>query len=577
MLDAYKIGITVALTNNVSKALTLIGKDFAKTDAQALKLKLTLKEIKKLTFGGLILGGAGYAGIKMLESGYESAKKYEQVLAQFKALNLGDAINKDADKFARGANIMGASATDLIGTVRDLHTALGDYGMSKAIAPQIAQMKYANQVVFGGHGMDFSERQLQSMEKIIEMKGGFKSPQAFLAQADMMQKVISGTGGMVKPSDYLQFIKTAGVSGRLLSNEMFYYTMEPLIQEMTGGRVGTGTMSAYNNLAQGRSTNRAATEMMKLGILDPKGVLYNKIGNVKQINPGALKGMDEYTSNPYQWMKDVLLPSMAKRGITAEKDILNEMGVIFGNRTGSSLFSLMFLQQEKIAKNMVISKNAMGREALVALAQKTPEGAEKALGLAWENLKIASGEVIVPIVVPALLKLSEMIRQLGKVIDQHPVRFKYLIEGFAGLSAALMIGGSVLILTAALKGLGLLIGLSGGAGSLVGTIGGLAGKLNLLGLAAFGVYELISHHQDIANAIDKAHPEVGDLLMNARDKISNFFSPPPTSKQVQVNTQVHLDGRQIATVVSQHQANAANSPLSSNSGFDGRLHPQWGF
>ena len=66
------------------------------------------------------------------------------------------------------------------------------------------------------------------------------------------------------------------------------------------------------------------------------------------------------------------------RGITSESGILNEMGVLFGNRTASSLFSLMFLQQEKIEKNMKISQNAMGVGAsLVKLATFHPrKGAE---------------------------------------------------------------------------------------------------------------------------------------------------------------------------------------------------------
>ena len=214
-------------------------------------------------------------------------------------------------------------------TTRDLTTVLGDFGLAKQLAPGFAQLKFANQAVYGGHGMDFSENQLRSLEKIIEMKGGFKSPGDFLGQASMMQQVIAGTGGMVKPSDYLAFIKTAGVAGRLLDNKSFYYGMEPLIQEMGGNRVGTGLMSAYNNLAQGRSTVRAATELMKLGLLDPSMVDYTKIGTIKQVRPGALKDTAGFGSNPYQWMQEMLLPAMRARGITSEQGVLQEMGVHF--------------------------------------------------------------------------------------------------------------------------------------------------------------------------------------------------------------------------------------------------------
>lgn len=595
MLDAYKIGITVALTNNISKGLTLIGKDFAKTEAQAAKLKLTLKEIKKLAFGGAILGGIGYAGFKMLDSGYEAAKKYEQAFAQFKSLNLGDAVNAQADKFARGANIIGASATDLMQTARDLTAVLGNADMAKQLAPGFAQLKFANQAIYGGHGMNFDERQIRDLERIIEMKGGFKSSADFLRQGSMMQQAIASTGGLVRPSDYLQFIKTSGVSGRLLTDKAFYYGLEPLIQEMGGGRVGTGLMSLYSNLGQGRVTTRSAKELLRLGLVDPKMVEYDKIGHVKQIRPGALKGMDQFGSDPYQWMKDVLLPSFAKKGITDEKGILNEIGTILPNRTAAALVSLMFLQQEKIEKNMKLSSNAMSSAELVKLAKTNPQGAEEALGKAWENLKIAAGEVLIPIVIPALLKLAEGIRTLGGMINRHPLRFGYLIEGFAGLSAAMAIGGTILLLTASLKGLGLIFSminlpLKGLVAPLEMMAGipmlGIAGGLLAIGGAIVGVAALLgkSNVGKIGEATDwlggKYNPL--SLIQDAGRGIGHWINgsatpvtpQPPSNNQKPQTVIMTLDKRIVGEVMIGGFANAAgHAPASSPRYFDSRSMP----
>ena len=577
MTDAYKVGITIALANQVSRALFAIQGDLVKTDIQAKKLNATLKEIKLLGIGGAILGGAGYAGLHALGKTVEAAKEYRQALAQFKSLNLGDAINSQADKFARGSSVIGASATDLMRTTRDLTTVLGDFGMAQKLAPGFSQLKFANQAVYGGHGMDFSENQLRSLEKIIEMKGGFKSPQEFLSQASMMQQVIAGTGGMVKPSDYLAFIKTAGVAGRLLDNKAFYYGMEPLIQEMGGNRVGTGLMSAYNNLAQGRSTVRAAKELMKLGLLDPKMVDYTNIGTIKQVRPGALRDNAGFSANPYQWMQEVLLPAMKSKGITSEQGILQEMGVIFGNRTASSLFSLMFIQQEKIAKNMKMSQNAMGTDDLVKLARSSPQGADMALGKAWENLKIAAGEALIPIIIPALNKLAEVLRIVGQWVYRHPRMFDTLIYGFAGLSAALLFSGSVLVLKAAFLGLNLLLPTLAGTitTSVVPALSALSAVL--IPLAA------IAYHREIANAIDDTAPGIGDALMKTRnflrgDYRNTHYAPPPSRNAAQATINVTVnDPYHLAKVVSQAQGDAGRSPVSSGSGFDGRLHPQWGF
>ena len=574
-MEAYKVGITIALTNHVSKALLLMQKDFNRTDAQAIKLKNTLHAIEKTALKGAVMGGIGYAMLAPLKAGYEAAKRYEQAFNQFKSINLGDAINRDADKFATGANVIGASATDLMGTVRDLHTALGDYDMAKSLAPKVAQMKWANQAVFGAHGMDFSERQLQAMEKIIEMKGGFHGPADFLLQADMMQRVIAGTGGMVKPSDYMQFIKTAGVSGRLLSNESFYYAMEPLIQEMSGGRVGTGTMSAYNNLAQGRSTVRAATEMMKYGLLDPSMVEYTKIGTIKRIKPGGLAGMDEFTSNPYGWMNDVLIPSLAKKGVTSEKDVLNAMGAIFGNRTGSSLFSLMFAQREKIDKNMAISKNAMGVDQVIQTALKSPQGAEAALGLAWEDLKRVAGEVLIPIVIPALLGLRDALKSMQLWAERNPTAMKGLTYALGGLGAALLFSGSVLTLKAAFMGLGLILGPTGGVMSGVGTLTGALGPLGIALSALAGTALLIANHQKVADAIDSTPfgQRLGDNLMAARDWLSGgdrlTALPPKSGDSPQLAGTLRVEnGHLMVDYVTKGQEKAMNKPASGTGYFD---------
>lgn len=588
MTEAYKVGITIALTNQISRALGLIQGDLVKTDAKAIKLKSTLSEIKKLGVMGAILGGAGYAGLRVLDKAYDAAKEYQQAFAQFKSLKLGDAINSQADKFARGAGIIGASATDLMLTARDLTAVLGDRGQGivRQLAPGFAQLKYANQAVYGGHGLDFNEKQLRDLERIIEMKGGFKSAPDFLAQAGMMQQVIAGTGGMVKPSDYLNFIKTAGVAGRLLDNNSFYYGMEPLIQEMGGNRVGTGLMSAYMNLAQGRSTVRAAKEMMRLGLVDPSMVEYDKIGQIKRILPGALKGSDQFGSDPYQWMKAVLLPAMRAKGITSEKDILNEFPTLLGNRTGSSLFSLMFLQQDKIEKNMAMSKGAMGIDDLVKLAKSTPEGGEKALGAAWMNVKIAAGEALTPVIVPGLLKLAEAFNWLGKAMARHPIRFDVIIYGFTALSAALAFSGIVLTLKAAFLGLTLVMPSLGTAitATVLPAIGTLTGALGLLALAAAPII----YRHEIADQIDDMAPGIGDFLYkattpsewgswrgqagNARNKwLKEASAGQSGNKTIQVNSQLNVDGRTIARAVTDHQYYDMNRDLAAGSGFDGRL------
>src|ERR1700733_3480817 len=97
MFEAFKIGITIALTNTVSSALGMMAKDFAKTDAEALKLKATLKEIKTLGMAGALFGGIGYAGFKLIEATVKPAAEYAHQLnimnmAGMKQVEIADAV-----------------------------------------------------------------------------------------------------------------------------------------------------------------------------------------------------------------------------------------------------------------------------------------------------------------------------------------------------------------------------------------------------------------------------------------------------------------------------------------------------
>jgi hypothetical protein len=591
MFEAFKVGITIALTNTVSSALATMGRDFDKTDEKAVRLRTTLDKIKVLGTLGIVSGALGYAGFKILDKTYEVAKEYENTFARFKALNLGDVMNRNADNFARATNAIGVSSTEMMATLRDLTAVTGDPKLAMQLAPKFAQMSFANQAVFGEGGMKMDAAQIRALEKIIEIKGGYKDASTFLAQADMMQKVISGTGGMVKPSDFLAFIKTAGVSGRLLDNEMFYYTMEPLIQEMSGNRVGTGTMSAYNNLAQGRSTVRAAREMMKLGLLSAKDVDFDKIGQVKAIHPGGLKGFDQFTSDPYHWMQQVLVPALTAAGMTTQKQMLNEMGAIFGNRTGSNLFSLMLMQQDKINKNVAIDKNAMGREDLLAMALKTPRGAELAYAAAMDRFETAAGRALVPIVIPALLSAAKALNFLADAAARHPNAARDIIYFATALSGLLVVTGVVAMGAAAFLALHAAFAVLAPIFIAGGAIAGIVAGIGILVLGAYEIYAHWSYIKGglaqvwngIVNWLDSFYGGITgwvrrNLGINigpsgntgSRGGMSSVSAPPSNSKIV-IENALHLDGRVIGQSVTEHLYNGMNVMPSSGSGFDGSM------
>lgn len=450
--EAYSVAVKLSLINHVSAGMALISKSLASTGQDVDKLNAKLSSIgKQAAIGGaMVAGGLGLA--MMFKAPLDEAKKFQNEVERFRSLGLGDKVTADAVTFAKGMDTYGTSIRENLGLLRDAQTVFGDFHEAKMVAPLLSKMKFANAALYGDEGGAMKDRAFMDMLKVIEMRGGLASQEVFNKQANMVQQVQTATGGRVGANEFLNFIKTGGVAAKGIQDENFYYGMEPLIQEMGGSRVGTGLMSAYQNLVQGRTTQRAANELMRIGMLDAKKVDYDKIGNIKQIKPGAVAGSDLMVADPFKWMQSVMLPAFAAKGITDKQAILNEIGAIFTNRTASQLYSTMYLQQANIQKNMKLNAGAAGIDELTKNAKTTLAGKEIELAKKWNDLLLALGEVILPLAIKAVEAISGAIIKMTAWMKDNPEKVKALTYALMGLSAFLIAGGLLNMIIAAGRG-----------------------------------------------------------------------------------------------------------------------------
>ena len=491
--EGYSVAVKLSLINHVSAGMAMISKSLASTGGDVDKLNAKLASIGKQGAIGAAMFAGGLGLASMLKGPLDEAKKFQNETERFRSLGLGDKVTADAVKFASGMDTYGTSIRENLGLLRDAQTVFGDFHEAQMVTPLLAKMKFANAALYGDEGGAMKDRAFMDMLKVIEMRGGLSSQEAFTNQANMVQRVQTATGGRVGANEYLNFIKTGGVAAKGMKDENFYYAMEPLIQEMGGNRVGTGLMSAYQNLVQGRTTQRAANELMRIGMLNPKMVDYDKVGNIKQIKPGAVSGSDIMISDPMKWMQTVMLPAFASKGITDKQAILNEIGAIFTNRTASQLYSTMYLQQANIAKNFKLNSGAAGIDELEKNAKNTLAGKEIELGKKWLDLQLKLGEVILPLAIKAVDGLNEAIKSMTIWIDANPGKVRALTYAFMGLAAFLVTGGLINMVIAAGRGFWLLAK----ALIFVGT-GGLAPLIPWL--ARMGTY-LVMFTMNVGKAI----------------------------------------------------------------------------
>jgi hypothetical protein len=198
-----------------------------------------------------------------------------------------------------------------------------------------------------------------------------------------------------------------------------------------------------------------------------------------------------------------------------------------------------------------------------------PQIAELALHNQWQNVLSILGYSILPRLIPYMVKFANALDRAAAFMQAHPSLTSGLVMGLAGVAVSLSLIGKVLMTAGIIKFLGLgpmLMSVAGGMGALATTVAVLGAKLGGLGLAAAGGYIL-------GTGINMLGPG-GDLGGWLGGKLYQAIHPYQPNQTVVHHTQVNLDGRKIAIVVTKHQADAAaHAPQSGGSSFNTKMHP----
>lgn len=617
MFEAYSVAIRLKLLDSVSSGLIGMAAQFSAFNRHVGKSKQELKalegQLNRIKMMGLVGGiatGIGVGGLSLFKQPLEEAKQWTQEAARFASLGFGNKVNDDAQRFALGMKTYGTSARENLTLVSDAMAVFKDLGHAEMAAPILAKMKFANAAVFGEAGKG-NESKFMDMLKVIEFRGGLSSPKEFETQANFVQKVISGSRGRVDASQLLQALKTGGVSLSRLSNESFYLGSEPLIQEFGGSRFGTATQSIYQNLVQARGTITAQQELFRLGLLDPKMVKFNQLGQLKKALPGSFRGSDVLeTEGPLALLNKILLPAFASKGITSDEGVIRELGMILGNRTGSGLMSRIYQQRATIEMQANANRSAQDITGLNATAKNTPAGKMIELHAKWRDVLRELGIAVLPIAIKAVIGLTGVVKSILSFAREFPTLTKGItifagtlftlvavggvislaIAGFKAVGLALAIGkgvglGSQLIdvaggfnsLSAAL-GKGGLVAAAGAAGFAIGTLINKLGPDGDLGAWLGGRFYESFHHYD-PNAPkfggsgkrwveNPSIPGSGHWDAGGGSRFVPNRNGGGGGKSTQVN--LNLDGHRMASVMFDPMANLLGAP-TGGANFDGSL------
>ncbi|MBP6113733.1 MAG: phage tail tape measure protein [Acinetobacter sp.] len=397
----------------------------------------------------------GIGALYAMRKPIDETKRMDITENRIGALGLGKDATKEATQYARAMKTFGTSTLDNMGLMLDGVTAFADVHHAKMVAPTLAKMKFGNEAMFGAEQGAENERLFMDMLKVIELRNGLKSEAAFNKQANIIQQVVTATGGRVQAPEWLNAIKTGGIAVKGLSDEALYYKMEPIVQELGGHRYGTAAMSAYQNIYQGRTTKRAANNMERLGLIaDPSKLKHDKAGQISFLDVGAIKGADLFKKDQFAWMEQVLLPELAKKGITERGQIHDAIGSIFTNRTASSLFSTMYDQREQIHKNAKLNAGAENIDQLSDRAKNTTTGKEIEAKAKLHDAYLKFGTTILPVYTNAIEIATDALKGFTGWMEKNPTLAKALGIGLLVIATSLIaIGGALLVFSPLIIGM----------------------------------------------------------------------------------------------------------------------------
>ena len=613
-MDAYKISVGVFLNNRISGVLGLIARDFVKTDAAAMKFKRTLREIKYLGAAGLLIGGAGFAGLSLVGKMIDHAKEYAHQLALLNTAGMThlEIVRATNAAWAASKRTPTSTAAENLAAIRELRMVFGNTQDAIQYMPTVQRIDAILSTLRGGSAQD----EAYTVAKALEMRGAVKTPGEFITQSDLMTKAIVASGGKIGATDFLSAFKYARTATAGWNDFFTYKILPTLIQEMktgSGGGAGFGAisgpgnaiMSAFAAVVGGTVSQKALKLWEQLGMLDPRKEVFTRTHLLRGIKPGGIKGADIFQENPKQWVDQFLIPALHQHGYNDPKKIREAIQYLFPNRTAGFLISQIATQGWKFTRDVGLIGQAQGLAAYQQLLKTDPIMAQIALQKQWNNLLAIMGYQLMPILLPLLISFSNWLSNLARWMETHKSAATALMYSFTGLSAAMAFSGTVLLLTAAFKGLRLMlasIGLIGpgaaaatgaggtAAGGVVRTAGGAAlGALGSPVAIAGGTLALAyaipgtklkeaildpkkfskETERDIS-AAEARNKKANDALIT---ELKTLFAK--VVKEIS-GISINIDGRKIGQAVSggiaKHSGAVAHSPTSFNHGLS-RVQP----
>lgn len=452
-LEAVLSGIT-AKASQVAAGLTAVGVEgraagvgvasgtaamttgLAATNAQAGTLASTLKGLAQL-----------YAAVKIKEgltASAERAMDYQTAQTRSAAMGLS-AAERSA---LQAASVNAARAVpqfDRLQTFEmgiDLKNAMNSVEAAIAVLPEMAQMAYN----LKQGGVKFGRDDMVNVGKFLQQRNAAdpNDMEKLRAEADMINKIITYTQGRVDVAKLTQSIQAMRATGQNVSVD-FIPVLASMIEMSGGQNVQGATLYAAERYIMGNVKNgTAAKEADRLGLLQKDGLVWNSLNNIDlKKSELRMKGAEVWQQNPFEWVKQFLLPALIRSGVApGDTDAINRSVLrMFPTARAGDAISTMATQGRILEGDIRGVSRTLGNQDQYGLFSETTQGRADAFFGKLRDLSVLVGQKLLPAITLMAQAFGKVFDVVGAFFTNFPVSATFLTYATAIGAVALAVVG----------------------------------------------------------------------------------------------------------------------------------------
>jgi hypothetical protein len=596
------------MTTNSGQVLSLLLKELTGVHVAANKLTSGLGGIRTAA----LAAGEAFVGWeigKTIWHAIEANRELNKELERTKQLGGDFAAHLDKTRAAAFQTTYDAPTSvvsDNVRLARELGTTIGKPEAASAMLTDASKAAY----VIANYTHENPEEIIKNLVRTADARAQIYSVGAdgkehvdqskLLAELNAAAKGLILGGGFIHSNDLLQFARQSSAVAKSQTPEAFYANGVEAAIAMGAAKLGTAETSLMQQFIGGTMTAKVANHLTEGGLLH-SNEWHSDHGHVV-MKPSVAKRFEPMMQDPIAWLStgeggQAVKAYATKEGISVIAAVMQ----LFGRQTTQRLASEAMSNAPQFARAREIYGNIPSVQAQYAELHNNDLGTNLTeVAAAWKSFMEAFSDAGVPLVIPILHGLTDVIQGLESVTANHPTIVRDLTGVAGGIAGILVLDGSMKLFNVVAGPFAGALGQITGVSGLAATAGGIAGIAKALtGLGAVagvsfgvksgldsataGIFDKI--HGDgewkrVHDDMDKGNPFTNGTFFGssaeAKPASSPYIAPASQPAQLGANGPIAVrvvNGRDIASGVSNYQADQLSRAPSSGTGPDLRQTP----